>query len=490
MPTLVRVRGKKGQSKLIKESKRKRVMEEATAVEQGIVLPPKPKSFLNNLPTEIIEEIFVYSLNFSLPIVSRGLYVQLNSMHTKRLFVQCFFTTDYDRDIWPDWELARVQTELLRLRWLTYSFLRSYQKEYLLKRAKELLRWFVEDDVFRDPAASIEGLPEATAEMETCFSRCFDLGHKFLEGGCGWWRYLSFPWDGPSDEYEFQYIYEHNGGKAFFYLRSDKGDYCNLWADDESAKGEYSQGSDQMPNLAKGCLIPQKLLHGPWTQARGDFIMLLLAAGARFDRTDLSAYEAGSAGLHDALHEGCYLAVWVLMNTSSDYVDREKERTIKGSKYPQLVAESKFPPDPEGPWIHQRDDYKPEKGDPPFIEPTPEHCLESLRAAEKFNDPHFRLFRWLLCFAIQTEGVEQVVLEWAAAKMAREEKEGVTCGLGMRVLEYYKVKWQFWVEEGKDTARWASCYWGSTMNNKDSDDSSDEGWEGELEDYSDNEASE
>lgn len=56
-------------------------------------------------------------------------------------------------------------------------------------------------------------------------------------------------------------------------------------------------------NCLDECHIPEKLLHGPWTDEKCEFLTVLIQARATVDWIDSTSGEVAELGLHDALRE-------------------------------------------------------------------------------------------------------------------------------------------------------------------------------------------
>lgn len=56
-------------------------------------------------------------------------------------------------------------------------------------------------------------------------------------------------------------------------------------------------------NCLDECHIPEKLLHGPWTDEKCEFLTVLIRARATVDWIDSTSGEVAELGLHDALRE-------------------------------------------------------------------------------------------------------------------------------------------------------------------------------------------
>ncbi|KAL8702698.1 MAG: hypothetical protein Q9201_004139 [Fulgogasparrea decipioides] len=135
--TPVRVRGKRGQRARQRALREQRALQEqraqhATNGQPAVVSPDsavKPTSSkLECLPTEILESIFLYSQNFALPSVSLTLCRALASPHLKHLTLCSFLTVSDDESS----NLGRIQSQLLRCRWMDLAMLRRAQKDHKL----------------------------------------------------------------------------------------------------------------------------------------------------------------------------------------------------------------------------------------------------------------------------------------------------------------------------------------------------------------------
>ena len=76
------------------------------------------------------------------------------------------------------------------------------------------------------------------------------------------------------------------------------------------------------------CWIPEKLLHGPWTDSKLTFLEILARAGARVDWIGSTAGETASKGLHDAIAECNVRAVKALVTIPPRIYDVEKRNNV------------------------------------------------------------------------------------------------------------------------------------------------------------------
>ena len=413
MPTLVHVRGKKGQKPLIEEAKRRKTMESAAAKQAGHTTR-RVKSFLDNLPTEILQEIFILSHNFDLPCTSPVLYAQLNSYHVKRLFVlRCFahhVENAYRNHVA---ELAEIQSRLLRCKWLTYPFFRSCQAEFLLKAARARVRSSMEDQEMDK-----EQMERTMRDMEEKFLSKFDMGSYDPKHGSPWNHFVEdpSPWSYTQISCPGPWYQKSNEIAPGLFLTSGCGD-CSILRSGAPGNGKMLA---IMPMVARGCKVPQKLVHGQWTQTRGNFLKLLLDGRAKFDGLDASLYEAAQLGLTEAIRQGCFYGMYELMRLDN---------------LCELPPSSKFKVKPTG-----------------LVCPNLNHLLECLKKLEEPQHPSYSSFKWLLPMAMDVDGLEAMILEWTTAKTIQDAEKGIENGLGAEVLKFYKETWKLHQEEKKSKA--------------------------------------
>lgn len=106
-------------------------------------------SRIEQLPTEILEEIFLCALNISLPRCSPILGAKLASEHMYRSFGLAIFgffkdqhnnlyTTDRRLYAFVDDHITKARNDALRCKWMTAAFFRSLRDERLRKERARL----------------------------------------------------------------------------------------------------------------------------------------------------------------------------------------------------------------------------------------------------------------------------------------------------------------------------------------------------------------
>ncbi|KAA8899413.1 hypothetical protein FN846DRAFT_960574 [Sphaerosporella brunnea] len=115
--------------------------------------PPLPKSKLDTLPTELLQEIFLFSLNPSLPAASRALSTTLTGPHLRRRYLH------EHRHSAPD--LSRA----FKARFFTVEFLADYER--LFSRLEAEGTWIPLRLLYEDAGGALmEALMERGAKWE------------------------------------------------------------------------------------------------------------------------------------------------------------------------------------------------------------------------------------------------------------------------------------------------------------------------------------
>lgn len=200
----------------------------------------KPLSRLEELPIELLQIIFLESMNVALPRSSPHLAAMLSDEHTRLEFsLRAFYCNglllnDNSAD------MPRLHSELLACRFFTWSYF-----QVILRRVHE--RYVKEHKLLDDE------------HLSAC-SNIF-CPHSFFPVAADDWK-------------------------------------VDLW------KVEHT------PYLQMGAFqIPEKVLHGPWTSDKVEFLSLLVKLNGRVDWEDTSTGEVATQGLYDAIRQGSTEAV-------------------------------------------------------------------------------------------------------------------------------------------------------------------------------------
>jgi len=314
------------------------------------------KSSLEQLPAELLGEIFFLCLNISLPQASLVIGLKLASHHVKyQLTLKVLSSansTEYPcalAAVFPTLrEQREAQSAILRLKWMTLPFLKKIIPDFIVKTlVRELggrsLRWmgrgpiisndveplirrYVDENAYRGNIARGQGLP-AYWELEWPTSEPFSATSS---NGSDVWSSL------PSGEEDTDMGNVHVG----IGLRDG---LVTLWDPslDNFMIENHEKASRQHMRwrllcCLKGCRIPDKLLHGPWTDEKCEFLEILIRGNATVDWIETTSGEVAKEGLLQALRERNAWATRLLLarlpmppdNEPTEYYANEEARAI------------------------------------------------------------------------------------------------------------------------------------------------------------------
>lgn len=309
--TLIKVRGKKGpkirlesQTPPSEPSPRSRASTGEPPRKKSRRRPARMLSSLERLPTELLENIFFQCLNINLPRASPVLSCALSSFHVKSQLLFRAFSSDQGYGLQHSEELidilgtkrevAKLQSSILPLRWMTLAFLRQCTPiffERILLRQFKSLQWQWIDG---SPAAKLTHATLAKFVQEA-YRRAREEADKEQLGYLRW-MYLV------SDEQTITIKLALVNGV--------------VWLEENDPVGSPNPSKEtrwKLLNCLDECRVPEKLLHGPWTDEKCDFLTLLTRARATVDWIDSTSGEVAEAGLWDALKERNERAVRLLI---------------------------------------------------------------------------------------------------------------------------------------------------------------------------------
>lgn len=276
-------------------------------------------STLELLPLEILQSIFLLSENLNLPRASLHIGSALASTHIRTELVLRSFgraVGDLNTIFWGriDNGDTDLQSTLLRQKWLTYAFFKHCQKTFMLRYAIQLYQ------------ASATGLPKnlqasTIADMTEYFEDYYDPAYRLRRQLKSWLRHKA-PFANEESGSDWSV---HEGNGKFAWTAGNGSEYLISLAHQGSTMHmnrpltgpvlvNRPTGFD-FPYAFLTCEIPEKLLHGPWTNERGQFLMLLLNHGCRINWIEGTSGEVAIRGLEDAIREDNAWAVQALVST-------------------------------------------------------------------------------------------------------------------------------------------------------------------------------
>ena len=210
-------------------------------------------------------------------------------------------------------DLAQAQSAILRQKWLTYPFYRQLIPDYIVRtiirelsplqlqwmgdglmvsqETESVLRQFLKDNAFRfDYKGEGRGLPGFWEVRCPCKSRgvILYLGIGLRDG--------------------------------LVTLRQ-----CNSDSEDKPCDRPISSWHQwKLLNGVHGCQIPEKLLHGPWTEDKCNFLEVAVRGNAHIDWVNSTAGEVAKEGLWQAIREHNPQVITALLTRTDPEITEEQ----------------------------------------------------------------------------------------------------------------------------------------------------------------------
>lgn len=302
-------------------------------------------SCLERLPIELLETIFFYCLNPGLPQASIAIGQKLDSTRVKSQLVLRTLSSpnsfEYPcavSDVFPTLqEQARAQSAILRLPWMTLPFFRQLIPDYIVHTIiRELgarrLRW-----MGTGPMVSKESEPVIRQYLEDNAARFDHTGTKHF----GLPAYWEIKWHEVSVKQEI--ILGIGLRDGLVTLRERETTSSAPW------DSPGSPHDHQAPHFSRwrifggveGCQIPEKLLRGPWTDEKCEFLELLIRGNAEVDRINSTSGEVAEQGFWEAIEEHNARAVRALVaRIGPRGRPEDAERTWYPTQRPRHVNEN------------------------------------------------------------------------------------------------------------------------------------------------------
>lgn len=238
-----------------------------------------PLSKLESLPIELLESIFLYSQDVNLPRASLLLGRALSSSLVKHKLLRSLLTDLYPTthdDSEEELQVGKLQSRLLTCRWLD---LVSYQRAFAATFTAFLegvlerpWRGFTKLD-FPSTSQSF-GATDVGLFIPTIPQFVAYLLSESIFADFGRWSI------GPANQWDISLSWN----KLFV---------------------RQSQPALSIPfHVRKGCAMPTRLLHGPWTEEKKQFLYLMTLAGAALDPVGSNNLEVADQSLREAILQG------------------------------------------------------------------------------------------------------------------------------------------------------------------------------------------
>ncbi len=294
--------------------------------------PAEPNlSPLESLPTELIEQIFLHSLNVNLPLASAHLSSRLSSTHTKVAVVLMVFSggdgyrlehlDELSHILWAgsasDTNVAimELQSRILACRWMTWDFVMICMEKFFVRTLLRELR--VRDlpwpEGLRITEQSLRPWNGGAPVQESVVR---DFVHERLRLDARE-RLLN----GDNTEEDFKTVAYDSLHQSRVWGPDD--DTLKVALDIDSQLGVLTLMTQRGTDVRvqewecllvrdKSTVIPLKLLHGPWTGDKLSFIHALHCACAQIDPKNHIHREMARQGLMEAIREDNCQAVDLL----------------------------------------------------------------------------------------------------------------------------------------------------------------------------------
>lgn len=290
---------------------------------------------LERLPTEILEMIFMYSLNLSLPRASPTLGKRLASNHMKtNLFLLVFPSEDeklrhidYLLDILGTEEsIGNLQSDILALKWATPAYVCDLMEPFVVGTIVYVFRnhglgWLNRNrkaDLVGEMMESLEGdldrgILDVTEKANTdVVSRFYKrvLKRRKVEEAIF------------SHTDSIERMWSTGTGSGMLYMNIEFREAKMLFSTHEfevPPKGSMDVHS-RLIFCAAGVRIPARLLHGPWFDDKCTELLRVSRGGGRIDQTGSTMdEEIADSGLREAIIEENEKAIVALIGSITMY---------------------------------------------------------------------------------------------------------------------------------------------------------------------------
>ncbi|KAL8817346.1 MAG: hypothetical protein Q9191_008163 [Dirinaria sp. TL-2023a] len=310
--------------------------------DRAVAQPAKALSALESLPVEVLEPIFLQSLNLSMPRASNVLGRKLASRHVKsNLFMTVFPSKHHEMRNEPylleilgsEPAIGRLQSQMLALKWMTSDFLQSMLEEYT---ARTIVHFFNQHelgwvDLERPLQVDEAHLPRqfdvSTASKEVTVEPVRSFYKKHYS------RVIIY---GPMEQ-QWSWMNESGSKKVTMGINFRDGHFSITVSDtSENETSIILRHESSALYCHSGCRIPQKLLHGPWSDAKCEHLERIFSAGAKIDFTGATTdEEVAAGGLREAMTQNHVRAMHALIGRAGIRECKLMEKDGRSSFFPE-----------------------------------------------------------------------------------------------------------------------------------------------------------
>lgn len=306
-----------------------------TSVPQNIARPERDGSAkeissaaspLERLPTEILEMIFLYSLNLSLPRASPVLGKRLASNHMKTILFLLVFPSEGPQlrhleyllgILGTEKSIGNLQSDILALKWATPEFVRELTEPFMVRTIVYVFRehglgWVDDSRKIWFDDGVLDVTKEANIDVVSRFYKRTITGGKIKEGIRNHTDFMEWVWEWPT---------ETARGPVEMYIGFREG---QITVFDRSygivPDTEFVDFQSRLIFCAASFRIPAKLLHGPWSDDKCTELLRISRGGGRIDQTgNTMDEEVADTGLREAIIEENQKAIVALIGSITMY---------------------------------------------------------------------------------------------------------------------------------------------------------------------------
>jgi len=281
---------------------------------------------LERLPTEMLEMIFMYSLNLSLPRASPVLGKRLASNHMKTNLFLLIFPSEGPQlkhleyllgILGTEKSIGNLQSDILALKWATPAFVRDLTEPFMVRTIVYVfqehgLGWVdTSRKVWFDDGV-LDVTKEASIDVVSRFYKRTITGGKIKEGIRNHTDFMEWVWEWPT---------ETTRGPVEMYIGFREGQITVLGRNYGIVPDtEFVDFQSRLIFCAASFRIPAKLLHGPWSDDKCTELLRISRGGGKIDQTGNTVdEEVADTGLREAIIEENQKAIVALIGSITMY---------------------------------------------------------------------------------------------------------------------------------------------------------------------------
>ncbi|KAL8882158.1 MAG: hypothetical protein Q9198_000795 [Flavoplaca austrocitrina] len=290
----MKIRGRRGQKARLRAQRKTKEAADAADMATSTIVETTAEvqhSKLESLPTEIIESIFLYSMNVELPRASLMLGRVLSSTGIKHRVLRAILLNPYLEGAFDDETSGNLQSTLLCCRWVDRAmFTHALHELWLAKlvalfQGPSLFPPVDVSDTTKHHTLLGPGCPIADTSTSSIahFVKSFELQSGLLDSRR--WDWVSY-----SDEKLTLTLCDYT---------------CEMWIDRGPSLGyPPTRRCICQFRLANACNFPTKVLHAPWTESKLGFLRALWNSNATLDWETNNNGEVAELSLCEAIVQG------------------------------------------------------------------------------------------------------------------------------------------------------------------------------------------